>query len=244
MVKPRDEVITEFNEQVNMNADELERWLENDESTQAGTGVGLDSARKIVAILRKNPKKKPELYEDEDIEHMRKVVSYNKRHLAQEGHLKDTKTPEELEHTKSTISLRNWGHDPLKTLDVGQTAGGAGNADSENEGGKETHATEQDANSKPAEDAKGTKAPRKGGSNLGDKRSREERENQEERGEAESAEVEGQDEEEVEEGDEEEEDDDEDYDDEDEEDSGDNDDAQEDEEIAEPKTKRTRRSKE
>lgn len=39
---------------------------------------------------------------------MRKVVAYCKRHLAQEGHMKDTKTPEELEKTKSTISLKNW----------------------------------------------------------------------------------------------------------------------------------------
>ena len=28
---------------------------------------------------------------------------YNKRHLAQEEHLKDTKSKEELEHAKSTI---------------------------------------------------------------------------------------------------------------------------------------------
>ncbi len=28
---------------------------------------------------------------------------YHSRHLAQEGHLKETKTEEELEHTKSTI---------------------------------------------------------------------------------------------------------------------------------------------
>jgi hypothetical protein len=74
MVKPRDEVIAEFNEQVNMSADELERWLENDESGKAGTGVGMESGHKILAILRKNPGKVPEEYEDEDIEHMRKVV--------------------------------------------------------------------------------------------------------------------------------------------------------------------------
>ena len=34
---------------------------------------------------------------------MRKVVGYDKRHMAQEDHLKETKTQEELEHTKSTI---------------------------------------------------------------------------------------------------------------------------------------------
>lgn len=34
------------------------------------------------------------------------TVSYCKRHLAQEGHLKETKTEEELEKTKSTKSLK------------------------------------------------------------------------------------------------------------------------------------------
>jgi hypothetical protein len=32
-------------------------------------------------------------------------VSYCKRHLAQEGKMKDTKSPEELEKTRSTKSL-------------------------------------------------------------------------------------------------------------------------------------------
>jgi hypothetical protein len=39
---------------------------------------------------------------------MRRVVSYCKRHLAQEAHLKETKSLEELEKTKSTRSLKNW----------------------------------------------------------------------------------------------------------------------------------------
>ncbi|KAI0652647.1 hypothetical protein C8Q79DRAFT_899886 [Trametes meyenii] len=103
MVKPREEVIEEFNTEVNMSAEELEKWLEDPKSAQAGTGVGVESGDKIVEILRKNPSKDPEKYDDEDIEHMRKVVGYTKRHLAQEEHLKDTKTPEELEDAKSTI---------------------------------------------------------------------------------------------------------------------------------------------
>lgn len=45
----------------------------------------------------------------EDIAHMRKVVAYCKRHLAQEDKMKETKSPEELEQTKSTKSLKNWG---------------------------------------------------------------------------------------------------------------------------------------
>jgi hypothetical protein len=39
---------------------------------------------------------------------MRKVVSYCKRHLAQEEHLKQEKSEEELEQSKSTRSLKNW----------------------------------------------------------------------------------------------------------------------------------------
>ncbi|KAI0789459.1 hypothetical protein C8Q75DRAFT_718318 [Abortiporus biennis] len=110
MVKSREEVIAVFNETVNMTVEELQDWLNNPESKKAGTGVGLESGHKIIEILKKNPTKDPDGYDEEDLEHMRKVASYNKRHLAQEDHLKDTKTEEELEKTKSTISLRNWGH--------------------------------------------------------------------------------------------------------------------------------------
>ena len=67
------------------------------------------SGRKIIEILRKNPKKDPSKYDEEDLGHMRKVVSYNKRHLAQEGKAKqDTES-------KSYKSLKNWGHDAQKT---------------------------------------------------------------------------------------------------------------------------------
>ena len=67
------------------------------------------SGRKIIEILKKNPTKDPNQYDEEDLPHMRKVVGYNKRHLAQEAKAKqDT-------NSKSFKSLKNWGHDPLKT---------------------------------------------------------------------------------------------------------------------------------
>ncbi|KAG8951076.1 hypothetical protein FRC03_012644 [Tulasnella sp. 419] len=116
-----------------MSAEELTEWLESDASRQAGwqkddgsgETIGHDrcalpmvsfsltlpcsspthSGRKIVDILTRNPKKEPAAYAEHDIAHMRKVVSYCKRHLAQESRLKDTKSPEELEQTKSTKSL-------------------------------------------------------------------------------------------------------------------------------------------
>lgn len=66
------------------------------------------SGRKIVSILEHNPDKDPDNYRDEDLNHMRRVVAYCKRHLAQEEKAKqDTES-------KSYKSLKNWGHDPLK----------------------------------------------------------------------------------------------------------------------------------
>ncbi|WWC60849.1 uncharacterized protein I303_103425 [Kwoniella dejecticola CBS 10117] len=124
MVKSEQEVVSDFNEIVNMTADELEEFLktEGSETTGfqkedgSGESIGHESGRKIVDILKRNSSKDPSKYTDEDKEHMRKVVSYCKRHLAQEGKLKETKGPEELEKSKSTRSLKNWGHDPMKTL--------------------------------------------------------------------------------------------------------------------------------
>jgi hemerythrin len=49
-----------------------------------GETIGHDSGREIVTILVKNPKKDPSKNEQDDINHMRKVVAYCKRHLAQE----------------------------------------------------------------------------------------------------------------------------------------------------------------
>ncbi|KAI0756172.1 hypothetical protein C8Q80DRAFT_13675 [Daedaleopsis nitida] len=103
MAKSKEEVIAQFNEEVNMSVEELEQWLEDPKSRKAGTGVGIESGHKIIEILRKNPTKDPEKYDEEDLEHMRKVVGYTNRHLAQEDHLKNDKTPEELENAKSTI---------------------------------------------------------------------------------------------------------------------------------------------
>jgi len=89
MVKSDDQVIKEFNKLVNMEVSDLESWLKTSESKNAGWGerdesVGHQSGRKIVDILKRNPSKEAENYEDEDLEHMRKVAAYCNRHLAQE----------------------------------------------------------------------------------------------------------------------------------------------------------------
>ncbi len=101
----------EFGELVNMTPKELEDFLETDESkavgqksSGGGESTGHASGRRIVEIKRK---KKGDLTE-EDEEHMGKVVSYVKRHLAQGGPKDDE------EHSKWRYSLMNWGHDPLK----------------------------------------------------------------------------------------------------------------------------------
>jgi hypothetical protein len=108
----------EFDEAVNMTASELERWLATDESrsvgqpaggrpasSQSGTteSVGHESGRHIVRLLRKNKAELP----DDDQAHMRKVVGYIHRHLAQ-------RPDGGVEHTRWRYSLMNWGHDPLK----------------------------------------------------------------------------------------------------------------------------------
>ncbi|KAH6896672.1 hypothetical protein B0T10DRAFT_602108 [Thelonectria olida] len=121
-MKSHDQVISEFNELVNMTASELERWLKSDDSNSAGwpkadgdgESVGHDSGRKIVEVLKSNPRKEADKYTEDQVSHMRKVVSYCKRHLAQEEKANDEKPVEEVKKTKSYASLKNWGHDPLK----------------------------------------------------------------------------------------------------------------------------------
>ncbi|MER7111940.1 DUF3140 domain-containing protein [Streptomyces sp. NPDC000229] len=105
----REETLRRFDEAVNMTAGEMEKWLETEESRDAGQSdgsgesVGHASGRRIVGLLRT---RKSDLTED-DVAHMRKVVGYVHRHVAQrpEGDVTDTR----WRH-----SLMNWGHDPLK----------------------------------------------------------------------------------------------------------------------------------
>jgi uncharacterized protein DUF3140 len=105
-----DDVRREFDDVVNMAPKELEDWLATDESQAVGwrgdgdESVGHESGRRIVAIKRK---KKDELTDD-DVAHMRKVIGYAHRHLAQGG------PSDDKEHSKWRYSLMNWGHDPLK----------------------------------------------------------------------------------------------------------------------------------
>lgn len=64
MTKPKEEVIKEFNLLNNMTVEELQAWLDDPESKKAGTGAGIESGHKIIEILKKNPTKDPEKYDE------------------------------------------------------------------------------------------------------------------------------------------------------------------------------------
>jgi len=103
-----DETFKTFKDLVNMTPAQIEKWLQTDESRDVGQksggneSVGHQSGRHIIAILGK---KKADLSEA-DYAHMRKVIGYIKRHLAQR--------PNDVEHSNWRYSLMNWGHDPVK----------------------------------------------------------------------------------------------------------------------------------
>ena len=106
----RRKIAKDFADAVNMTASELAAWLETEESRGVGfrrdgasESVGHASGRRIVRILKA---RKAELGEDDYI-HMRKVVGYVRRHLAQE--------PRNPATSRWRYSLMNWGHDPLKS---------------------------------------------------------------------------------------------------------------------------------
>jgi hypothetical protein len=105
----------DFGEAVNMTPAELEKFLDTDDSKRvgwkgedghgSGESVGHKSGRRIVEIKRS---KQTDL-SDDDYAHMKKVVGYVHRHLAQGG------PAEDKEHSDWRYSLMNWGHDPLKS---------------------------------------------------------------------------------------------------------------------------------
>jgi hypothetical protein len=83
MADDRQQTIDEFGDAVNMTRKELEDWLGTEESQSVGQGngesSGHESGRKIVKLLEKNKSD----YTDDDVEHMKKVNSYVRRHLGQ-----------------------------------------------------------------------------------------------------------------------------------------------------------------
>ncbi|CAH0999712.1 hypothetical protein LEM8419_01012 [Neolewinella maritima] len=107
--KSHEEIYQEFKDVVNMAPQELEDWLQTEESKSVGDTSGSDkestghkSGKRIIEIKRT---KKAELTDD-DYKHMNKVVGYVHRHLAQK--------PKQAEGSDWAYSLKNWGHDPTK----------------------------------------------------------------------------------------------------------------------------------
>jgi len=104
-----DDVWDDWETAVNMTRRELEEWLDGDESKEVGQkqgggeSTGHESGRRIVDLL---DTKKADLTDD-DVAHMKKVVGYVHRHLAQ-------KPAHDVEDSRWRYSLMNWGHDPLK----------------------------------------------------------------------------------------------------------------------------------
>ena len=100
----------EFDALVNLEPAELGAWLETEQSKKVGTvrrgeteSVGRQSARKILAILAARPAD----LTDADYRHMKKVIGYCRRHLAQ-------RPWGDVAATRWRWSLMNWGHDPLR----------------------------------------------------------------------------------------------------------------------------------
>jgi hypothetical protein len=109
----RHEVVRDFRAAVNMTPAALDKWLATEHSREVGDShlpggsggesTGHKSGRRIIELLHKH---QADLTED-DLQHMRKVVGYVHRHLAQ-------RPAGDIGESKWRYSLMNWGHDPLK----------------------------------------------------------------------------------------------------------------------------------
>ncbi|MFS4418223.1 DUF3140 domain-containing protein [Maribacter sp. 2307ULW6-5] len=111
MPTEKETIYQDFYDAVNMTPSELEDWLDTDKAKEVGQdsgdgeSIGHKSGKRIIQIK----KKKKEQLDQEDYDHMKKVVGYVNRHRAQ-GPEKDIKT------SNWRYSLKNWGHDPCKKM--------------------------------------------------------------------------------------------------------------------------------
>jgi hypothetical protein len=109
------EIRRQFNAVVNMTPKQLSAWLETDESKKVGftrpgqtESVGRQSARRILSIQRTAV----DDLSPSDYVHMKKVIGYARRHLAQRPF-------GDVTATRWRWSLMNWGHDPLRGRSAG-----------------------------------------------------------------------------------------------------------------------------
>jgi hypothetical protein len=104
-----------FDRLVNLGPKALRAWLQTPESHKVGLvrrgeseSVGRQSGKKILAIRAKAVADLTEA----DYAHMKKVIGYCRRHLAQRPEA--LRTGGDITNTRWRWSLMNWGHDPLK----------------------------------------------------------------------------------------------------------------------------------
>jgi hypothetical protein len=116
-LSPEDEqaIREAFDALVNLEPSELRAWLTTPQSRKVGMtrrgeteSVGRQSARKILAI-RARPSGE---LTDADYAHMKKVIGYCRRHLAQRPQV--LRMGGDVTDTRWRWSLMNWGHDPLR----------------------------------------------------------------------------------------------------------------------------------
>ncbi len=100
----------EFSALVNLEPSELVAWLKTAASRKVGVvrrgeteSIGRQSARKIIAIAKKSASE----LDEADYAHMRKVIGFCRRHLAQ-------RPWGDMSATRWRWSLMNKGHDPLR----------------------------------------------------------------------------------------------------------------------------------
>ena len=107
----RKRIWLQFHEVVNVSDRELRAWLQTEESLavgqkrDGGESIGHASGRRIVSLLRTPTRE----LTDADYRHMRKVVGYVHRHLAQ-------RPRGDVTGTRWRYSLLNWGNEPLRPL--------------------------------------------------------------------------------------------------------------------------------
>lgn len=115
-LSPDDEagIRKEFDRLVNLSPKELKAWLKTPESHKVGMirpgeteSVGRQSGKRILAIKAKLV----DDLTDGDYAHMKKVIGYCRRHLAQ-------RPWGDIDKSRWRYSLMNWGHDPLKPRDA------------------------------------------------------------------------------------------------------------------------------
>lgn len=104
------QIAVDFDKAVNMSHSSLKKWLKSDDSKRVGykndggESIGHQSGERVAKLLDTPAR---DLSED-DFQHMRKVVGYVHRHMAQ-GPSKHA-----VETSDWRYSLMNWGHDPVK----------------------------------------------------------------------------------------------------------------------------------